>query len=231
MPTRSLPVESRSRRRPSGAGFRRTATQMALSRCAIAHRGADWYFWRGTPAIACVAARLRAAGPCPRPDRPPAGRAQCLRPNGCIDIRLHPVTTTAIRHAQVPAVGYPPRRYRVQGYGSTYCGDLCPARGLPAVGAGSAAIGTSSASPPRCPGITGRCCCVTPMAISSASSPPLPRPPSESSLADHIPAARQVPAGRSPGIPEIAVPWGDPGRAGHRRRLTPVPGLCLRPEN
>ncbi|HJY61640.1 MAG TPA: LuxR C-terminal-related transcriptional regulator [Streptosporangiaceae bacterium] len=29
---------------------------MALSRCAIAHRGADWYFWRGTPAIACVAA-------------------------------------------------------------------------------------------------------------------------------------------------------------------------------
>ena len=57
MPTRSLPVESRSRRRPSGAGFRRTATQMALSRCAIAHRGADWCFWRGTPAIACVAAQ------------------------------------------------------------------------------------------------------------------------------------------------------------------------------
>ena len=60
---------------------------------------------------------------------------------------------------------------------------------------------------------------------------PLPRPSSESSLADHIPAARQVPAGRSPRIPEIPVPWGDPGRAGHRRRLTPVPGLCLRPEN
>jgi len=57
MPTRGLPVESRSRRRPSGAGFRRTATQMALSRCAIAHRGADWCFWRGTPAIACVAAQ------------------------------------------------------------------------------------------------------------------------------------------------------------------------------
>jgi len=45
---------------------------------------------------------------------------------------------------------------------------------------------------------------------------PLRRPPPESSLADHIPAARQVPAGRSPRIP---VPWGDPGRAGHRRRL------------
>jgi hypothetical protein len=40
---------------------------------------------------------------------------------------------------------------------------------------------------------------------------PLPRPPSESSLADHIPAARQVPADRSPRIPEIPVPWGDPG--------------------
>jgi hypothetical protein len=76
MPTRSLPVESRSRRRPSGAGFRRTATQMALSRCAIARRGADWYFWRGTPAIACVAAQppcswhlpeagQATGGPCP----------------------------------------------------------------------------------------------------------------------------------------------------------------------
>ena len=76
MPTRSIPVESRSRRRPSGAGFRRTATQMALSRCAIAHRGADWYFWRGTPAIACVAAQppcswhlpeagQATGGPCP----------------------------------------------------------------------------------------------------------------------------------------------------------------------
>jgi hypothetical protein len=79
MPTRSLPVESRSRRRPSGAGFRRTATQMALSRCAIAHRGADWYFWRGTPAIACVAAQppcswhlpeagQATGGPCPALD-------------------------------------------------------------------------------------------------------------------------------------------------------------------
>ena len=76
MPTRSLPVESRSRRRPSGAGFRRTATQMALSRCAIAHRGPDWSFWRGTPAIACVAAQppcswhlpeagQATGGPCP----------------------------------------------------------------------------------------------------------------------------------------------------------------------
>jgi hypothetical protein len=49
MPTRSLPVESRSRRRPSGAGFRRTATQMALWRCATAHRGADWYFCPAQP--------------------------------------------------------------------------------------------------------------------------------------------------------------------------------------
>ena len=76
MPASSLPVESRSRRRPSGAGFRRTATQMALSRCAIAHQGADWYFWRGTPAIACVAAQpscrwhlpeagQAVGGPCP----------------------------------------------------------------------------------------------------------------------------------------------------------------------
>jgi len=186
MPTRSLPVESRSRRRPSGAGFRRTATQMALSRCAIVHR-----------------ARTGTSGAARQPSP-----AQRLRSNGCIDIRLHPVTTTAIRHAQVPAVRYPPRRYRVQGYGSTYCGDLCPARGLTAVGAGSAAIGTSSASPPRCPGVTGRCCCVTPMAISSASSPPLPRPPSESSLADQIPAARQVPAGRKPRDPRDPVPWG-----------------------
>jgi hypothetical protein len=84
MPARSLPVESRSRPRPSGAGFRRTATQMALWRCAIAHRGADWCFWR-TPAIACVAAQPPCSWHLPRPDRPPAGRAQRSRPNGCID--------------------------------------------------------------------------------------------------------------------------------------------------
>jgi len=106
MPTRSLPVESRSRRWPSGAGFRRTATQMALSRCAIAHRGADWYFWRGTPAIACVAAQPPCSWHLPEAGQATAGRAQRLKPNGCIDIRLHPVTTTAIRHAQVPAVWY-----------------------------------------------------------------------------------------------------------------------------
>src|SRR5689334_8693272 len=46
---------------------------------------------------------LRAAGTRPRPDRAPAGRAQRLRPDGCIDIRLHPVTTAAIRLTQVPA--------------------------------------------------------------------------------------------------------------------------------
>jgi predicted enzyme related to lactoylglutathione lyase len=40
---------------------------------------------------------------------------------------------------------------------------------------------------------------------------PLRRPPSESSLADHIPAARQVPPGRSPGIPEVPVPGVTPG--------------------
>ena len=106
MPTRSLPVDSRSRRRPSGAGFRRTATQMALSRCAIAHRGVDWYFWRGTPAIACVAAQPPCSWHLPEAGQATAGRAQRLKPNGCIDIRLHPVTTTAIRHAQVPAVRY-----------------------------------------------------------------------------------------------------------------------------
>ena len=104
MPARSLPVESRGRRRPSGAGFRRTATQMALSRCAIAHRGVDWYFWRGTPAIACVAAQPPCSWHLPEAGQATAGRAQRLKPNGCIDIRLHPVTTTAIRHAQVPAV-------------------------------------------------------------------------------------------------------------------------------
>ncbi len=106
MPARGLPVESRSRRRPSGAGFRRTATQMALSRCAIAigaRTGASGAARQPSPAWR---RSLRAAGTCPRPDRPPAGRAQRLRPNGCIDIRLHPVTTTAIRHAQVPAVRY-----------------------------------------------------------------------------------------------------------------------------
>ena len=35
-------------------------------------------------------------------------------------------------------------------------------------------VGDSSPSPPRWPGVTGRCCCVTPMAISSASSPLTP---------------------------------------------------------
>src|SRR5438552_1315364 len=74
---------------------------MALSRCALAHRGADWYVWR-TPAIACVAAQ-----PSRSWHRPGAGQATgrpCQRPgpDGCIDTRLHPVTTTAIRHAQVP---------------------------------------------------------------------------------------------------------------------------------
>jgi hypothetical protein len=86
---------------------------MALSRCAIAHRGVDWYFWRGTPAIACVAAQPPCSWHLPEAGQATAGRAQRLKPNGCIDIRLHPVTTTAIRHAQVPVV--------LDGSG---CGDL-----------------------------------------------------------------------------------------------------------
>ena len=94
MPTRSLPVESRSRRRPSGAGFRRAATQMALSRCAIAHRGADWYFWRGTPAIACVAAQPPCSWHLPEAGQATGGPCPALEPNGCIDIRLHPVLPT-----------------------------------------------------------------------------------------------------------------------------------------
>ena len=54
--------------------------------------------------------------------------------------------------------------------------------------------GMSSPSPPRCPGATGRRCCVTPTTSSLLSS----RPPSRSSLADQILAARQVSPGRIP---------------------------------
>ena len=35
-------------------------------------------------------------------------------------------------------------------------------------------VGGFVAGPSGCPGVTGRCCCVTPMAISSASSPLTP---------------------------------------------------------
>ena len=103
MPTRSLPVESRSRRRPSGAGFRRTATQMALSRCAIAHRGADWYFWRGTPAIACVAAQPPCSWHLPEAGQATGEPCPALEAKWLHRHPEHPVTTTAIRHAQVPA--------------------------------------------------------------------------------------------------------------------------------
>jgi hypothetical protein len=103
MPTRSLPVESRSRRRPSGAGFRRTATQMALSRCAIAHRGADWYFWRGTPAIACVAAQPPCNRHLPEAGQATGGPCPALEAKWLHRHPVAPVTTTAIRHAQVPA--------------------------------------------------------------------------------------------------------------------------------
>ena len=104
MPTRSLPVGSRSRRRPSGAGFRRTATQMALSRCAIAHRGADWYFWRGTPAIACVAAQSPCSWHLPEAGQATGGPCPALKAKRLHRHPVAPVTTTAIRHAQVPAV-------------------------------------------------------------------------------------------------------------------------------
>jgi hypothetical protein len=104
MPTRSLPVESRSRRRPSGAGFRRTATQMALSRCAIAHRGADWYFWRGTPAIACVAAQPPCSWHLPEAGHATGGPCPAFEARRLHRHPVTPVTTTAIRHAQVPAV-------------------------------------------------------------------------------------------------------------------------------
>ena len=104
MPARSLPVGSRSRRRPSGAGFRRTATQMALSRCAIAHRGADWYFWRGTPAIACVAAQSPCSWHLPEAGQATGGPCPALEAKWLHRHPVAPVTTTAIRHAQVTAV-------------------------------------------------------------------------------------------------------------------------------
>src|SRR5580693_2945675 len=77
---------------------------MALSRCAITHRGPDGCFWRGTPAIvlrggaasvqlAPAEAGQATGGPCP------ALEAKRLH--------RHPVapsTTTAIRHTQVTAV-------------------------------------------------------------------------------------------------------------------------------
>jgi len=56
---------------------------------------------------------------------------------------------------------------------------------------------TSSPSPPRCHGVTGRCCSAIPTATSSTSSPPSPRPPSTSSPADDAAADPGTLPGRS----------------------------------
>jgi hypothetical protein len=57
---------------------------------------------RHTTHRACVAAQPPCSWHLPQANRPPARRARRSRPSGCIDTRLHPVTTTAIRHTQEP---------------------------------------------------------------------------------------------------------------------------------
>jgi hypothetical protein len=110
MPTRSLPVRA-------GAGDGRPALDLGEPqlkwRCRVvpppigARAGTSGAARQPSPAWRHS---LRAAGTCPRPDRPPVGRAQSLRPHGCMDIRLHPLTTTRELPPGADPSGADPRR-------------------------------------------------------------------------------------------------------------------------
>jgi len=68
---------------------------MALSRCAIAHRGADWYFWRGTPAIACVAAQPPCSWHLPEAGQATGGPCPALEAKW---LHRHPVAPRTAHH-------------------------------------------------------------------------------------------------------------------------------------
>jgi len=100
-----------------------------------------------------------------------------------------------------------------------------------------ASSSTSSTSPPRCRGETGRCCFPIPTATSSTSSPPSPRQLSTSSpihhpssrgyrrRTRHSRAAGHRPPTRDPNAPR-ADHLGVAGGRGPRRR-GPSPGLSV----